>query len=209
MPLNISAPTSGDFVPYIKMDGKAGRWFTKNDGEPGDSEVRDLTAIFDLENIKLGWLLFAEGMAPEAVWDNGKAEPQPSQKHKRGFSVNLFSPQNIGGLREFRANSGVAINAIKELYEQQFENAPERKQGLVPVVRCVSMKPIKSKFGTNYEPALKIIKWVPRPQAMDGAQLASPSPQNNGAGAPWEEDVPLPLQGGRGGPAQQVSAEEF
>lgn len=164
MPLNIE-PRSGEFVPYCKFDAKAGRWFTKTDA--GDeAEVRDMTAIFDLPNIKLGWLLFTEAGAPEAVWDNGTVAQQPSPKHRRGFSVNLFSPQKLGGLRELRSNSNAAITAIKELYEGQYEGAPEAKKGLLPVVVCESVIPIKSKFGTNYQPVLKIQKWVPRPAAM-------------------------------------------
>jgi hypothetical protein len=191
MPLNIAPRSSEDFVPYIKFDAKAGRWFTKNEGESGDTEVKDMTAIFDLYNIKLGWLLFTEGGAPEALWDNGKIEPPPTPKHKRGFCLNLFSPQKIGGLREFRSNANAAITAIKELYEQQFETAPECKRGLMPLVTCENVRPVKSKFGTNYEPIFKIVKWVPRPQAMPGAQIGNGHDTATGTAAE-EETVPPP-----------------
>jgi hypothetical protein len=199
MPLNIEPRTGEDFVPYVKFDAKAGRWFSKQDGG-GEEEVRDMTAIFDLANIKLGWLYFNEGAAPDAVWDNGKAAAQPSPQHKRGFSVNLFSPQKIGGLRELRSNSNAAINAIKGLYEQQYENAPEAARGLLPVVTCESVRPVKSKFGTNYEPILKITKWVPRPEAMtaNGKETVSTI----------EETVPPPKSATARTP-EPASAEEF
>lgn len=68
-------------------------------------------------------------------------------------------------MREFGSNSNGAIIAIKELHEA-FEAAPESARGLVPVVKCESVVPVKSKFGTNYQPELKITKWVPRPEAL-------------------------------------------
>lgn len=180
MPLGIEPRSSEDFIPYVKYDAKAGRWFTKIVDGGEVAEVRDMTAIFDLENIKLGWLLFNEGAAPEANWDNGSVAPAPSPKHRRGFSVNLFSPQKLGGLREMRSNANASITAIKLLYEEQFENAPERAKGLVPVVTCESVIPIKAAKGTNYQPVLKIAKWVPRPEALPAGVASEVPPPVNG-----------------------------
>jgi hypothetical protein len=89
--------------------------------------------------------------------------------------VNVFSPKEIGGLREFSSSSNAAITAIKELYEEQYETAPEAKKGLVPVVTCEKVFPVKSRQGTNYQPVLKISKWVPRPQALPAAVAAEPA----------------------------------
>jgi hypothetical protein len=199
MPLALE-PRTGEFTPYLKFNGKAGRWYTKN--ENGDEiEVQNMTAIFDLAQIKTGWLLFTEGMAPETTWDNGSIPPQPSPKHKRGFSVNVFSPKELGGLREFSATSNSAIIAIKELYEK-YENSPEAKNGLVPVVKCENVLPVKSKFGTNYQPILTITKWVPRPEAL-------PASVSNGHRAP--NDVPPPIHDAERAtkPATETNSEEF
>lgn len=180
MPLALE-PRTGEFTPYLKFNGKAGRWYTKN--ETGDEiEVQNMTAIFDLAQIKTGWILFTEGMAPETTWDNGAIPPQPSPKHKRGFSVNVFSPKELGGVREFSATSNSAIIAIKELHAQ-FEAAPEAGKGLVPVVKCEGVTPVKSKFGTNYQPILTITKWVPRPETLP----------SNGNSAGHSETVPPPV----------------
>lgn len=163
MPLNLE-PRTGEFTPYLKFNGKAGRWYTKTDA--GDEiEVSNMTAIFDLAQIKTGWILYTEGAAPDAVYDNGSVAPQPSPKHKRGFAVIAFSPKELGGVREFGSTSNGAIIAIKELHEA-FEASPEAAQGLVPVVKCENIIPVKSKFGTNYQPEFKITKWVPRPEAL-------------------------------------------
>src|SRR4029077_10768343 len=149
MPLNLEVRTGADFVPYCKFNAKAGRWYTKT--EEGEAEVHDMTAIFDLANIKVGWVMFAEGQAPDHAWDNGQIAAQPTPQHKRGFSLNLFSPQKLGGLRELFSSSNTLIAAIKQLHAE-WEAAPEHAKGLVPVVKCSGVIPQKTKFGTNYLP---------------------------------------------------------
>ena len=65
MPLNIE-PRSGDFSPWLKFNGKAGRWYNRSDsGE--EVEVTDLVAIFDLATVKTGWIHYAEGEPPQTV----------------------------------------------------------------------------------------------------------------------------------------------
>lgn len=189
MPLNLE-PRNGDFTPYIKFNSKAGRWYTKN--ENGDEiEVTDMTAIFDLSNIRTGWILFNEGAAPESVWDNGAMAQQPGPKYKRGFAVDVFSPKQIGGLKEFSSNSNSSIVAIKALYDA-YENSQEAAKGLVPVVTCERVEPIKSKFGTNFQPSLKIVRWVPRPEGLT-AKNTQPAPAKSNvpppkSAAPWDEN---------------------
>jgi hypothetical protein len=163
----IGRRAAGDFDPWIKFNGKSGRWYNKTD-DGQEVEVQNLTAIFDLAQTKTGWLLFQEGQAPDALYDseNGVFVAQPSPSHKRGVSVRVYSQQQLGGVRELSANSDVVCNAMQALYNDQFEPAPEAGEGLVPVVRCESVIPVKSKHGTNYQPVLKITKWVPRPDAL-------------------------------------------
>jgi hypothetical protein len=183
MPLNLEPRSSADFTPYLKFNGKAGRWYVRSDtGE--DREVTQLTAIFDLANIKTGWILFSEGAAPDTLWDNGAIPPAPSPQHKRGFAVNVFSPQLLGGVREFSSSSNGAIVAIKELYDL-YEQTYDPDKALVPVVTCESVQAVKSKFGTNYQPVFKITKWVPRPHDLPNA-----APSGKGAGD--GDDIPLP-----------------
>jgi hypothetical protein len=199
MSLNVEPRIGGDFIPYLKFNAKAGRWYSKTE-DGGEQEVVNLTAIFDLAQIKTGWILFTEGQAPSSVWDNGATAPQPTPQHRRGFSVNVFSPKEIGGLREFSSSSNAAIIAIKEMYEEQYESAPEAKKGMVPVVTCEKVFPVKSRQGTNYQPVLKITKWVPRPQAMPATIAAEP-------------EVPPPVNSAKPAaaapPTETESAEEF
>lgn len=188
MPLNLTPRTNSDFISYLKYNSKAGRWYVRNDiGE--EIEVKDLTAIFDLENIKTGWVLFAEGTAPDTLWDPDKrhAAQQPSPAHRRGFAVNVYSTQKLGGLREYSSNSNASIISITDLYTE-FEKAPERAQGLVPVVHCESVEPIRSKFGTNFQPVLKIVKWALRP-----SELPTPGKANGAAETQPRSPVPPPV----------------
>jgi hypothetical protein len=208
MPLNLEARSSEDFIAYLKFNGKAGRWYTRADtGE--DREILQLTAIFDLANIKTGWILFAEGQAPDISWDsNGKIPEPPSPKHKRGFAVNVFSPKLIGGLREFSSTSNGAIIAIKQLYDT-YEKQYDSAKRLVPVVTCESVEAVKSKYGTNYQPVFKITKWVPRPQDMPTPSALAGTVTNGAAGARAgfdaddDEDIPLPP------PSSARPAEEY
>jgi hypothetical protein len=169
----------------LKFNAKSGRWYTRN-GDGEDVEVKNPTALYDLANIKTGWIAFAEGMPPDRVWDsNGSTPPRPSEKHKRGFAVNVLSPKNISGLRELSSTSNGMCCAIKKLYNE-YENAPEAKQGKVPVVQCASITPVKSKFGTNYETDLRIINWVDRPAALPNSE---PAKTPNKAPAAFDLDL--------------------
>jgi hypothetical protein len=197
VPPNLDPKTGGDFTPYLKFNGKAGRWYTRNDiGE--EVEVTQLTGIFDLALIKTGWIYFAEGEPPVTEWDsNGAAAAKPlnTPKAKRGFAVNVFAPK-LGGLREFSATSNGAVIAMRDLYDTQFETAPERFEGKVPVVTCESVLPVKSKFGTNYEPVLKIIKWVDRPEGLPQPLAPQPPPpaarpQAKPVDADLDDDIPF------------------
>ena len=187
MPLNLE-PRSAEFIPYVKFNAKAGRWYSKT--ETGDEfEVANMTAIFDLESIRVGWLHFQEGLAPDATWDSGPtAAAAPTPQHKRGFSLNVYSKKELGGVRELSSTSNITIVAIKELYEK-FENAPERKKGMVPVVRCENVLPIKSKFGTNYQPVLSLLRWVARPAELP-AHLAGNGIASDGAAKPVAQQAP-------------------
>jgi hypothetical protein len=189
MALNLQVK-SDDFVPFIKCNAKTGDWYSKDDAG-NQFQVREMTAVVDLANIKVGWVRFEQNAAPHAVWDaNGYEAPQPSPQHKRGFSVRVYSPKNLGGVRELMSNSSAVNAAIIELYSV-YENAPESREGLVPVVRCEGFLPIKSRHGQNFRPVLRIVDWVQRPAALNGA-ASSPPVQPQPAPtpiAPWAAPV--------------------
>lgn len=215
MPFNLEPSVkTADFIPYAKYNAKSGRWYTKTDA--GDEfEISNLNAVFDLENIRSGWFHYAEGQAPDIVWDVGtNILAPPSTDHKRGFAVHIYGKE-LQGVREFSSTANVVIDAMTQLYNA-FLVAPERAQGMVPVVTCSNIQPLKSKYGTNYAPTLTITRWVARPAILPGAPgnpIADtpPFPAANGTGraqtrSPLVEEVPPPVVPIR--PAPQAATEE-
>lgn len=184
MGLGLPAGGTGDFILYAKYNAKAGRWASKYEGE-GDKEVANMTAIFDLENIKTGQIKFAAGQAPEQSFDSSVGAndaTQPDDGFKRGFLVHIFSEKNIGGLREFSSNAGVCNEAMNSLYDA-YEKGKGDNPGKLPVVKCAKVEAIEGKHGTNYQPVLEIIQWADRPEEMvgDSGSSSVPPPQASAA----------------------------
>jgi hypothetical protein len=174
MGLNITTQ-SGSFDPWVKFNGKSGRWYIKGaDGE--EVEVNPTSFVADFEGIKTGWLWFAAGLAPDRVWDKSikEAAPKPSENHKRGFSLRLFSQNTFGGVVDLSSSSMHICNAINELYEA-YEAGLAANPGMVPVVKYNGTSAMKDKHGTNYKPNFSIEKWVARPAAFESD--AAPAPQ--------------------------------
>lgn len=158
---------SGDFIPYIKYDARAGRWHTKMDGDELE-EVGNMTAIFDMDSLKTGWFEYFEGQAPEKTFDPSLSEaaPKPGEKAKRGFLLNIYSEKNIGGLREFSSTAACVIESMNTLYDE-WQAGKDANTGKMPVVKCKGVTSIKTAKSTNYAPALEIVSWADRPDAFD------------------------------------------
>lgn len=165
MALNIVS--SGEYKPFCKYNAKAGRWYFRKDEQ--ETELASPTFIVDFDNIKTGWFLFLEGQAPNIVYDPSISNQaaRPSEVHKRGFEVNLFSPNLFGGVATLSGASMHLNNAINDVYVA-YEAGKAANAGMVPVVSCTGTTPMKDKMGTNYRPILSIVKWVPRPAELDG-----------------------------------------
>ena len=165
MPLNLSV-SDGEFVPYIKYNAKAGRWYVKSpDG--AEIEVVNPGLAFDMTNIKTGWIMFTEGMGPVSVWDKSATEmaARPEGKYKRGFNVLVCgnSVPGIGplGLREFSSTAGAVTKCMIDMYrayEEQVGGHPNQ----VPFYQCTGVTAISGMHGTNYEPHFELKGWVDR-----------------------------------------------
>lgn len=165
--------TGGDFDIYLKYNAKAGRWYTKDDKpEAQEYEVANMTAIFDIENIRTGWFLFAAGVAPDKQFDPSLSEaaPKPGEGFKRGFELRVYSDKNLGGVREFSSTAGAVIDAMNAVHDQWIAGK-DANAGKLPVVQCTGVVPITGKHGTNYSPTLQIVAWADRP-----AELGAPAP---------------------------------
>lgn len=176
MALGLNTSTSGaDFIPHIRYDARAGRLFRADRAQGSDGRwettMVDITSpppqfIMDLAAIEIGWLSYAGGAPDLRMVPFGTAlPPAPSKDHKQGFRVRVYAPKLLGGLREFASSAKVVIAAMDALHSAH-EAAPERGQGLVPVVSFVGTSPVTTKSpagsSTNYAPVFRIEKWVPR-----------------------------------------------
>lgn len=165
MALNIVS-SAQDFIPFVKYNAKADKWFKREDGE--DIEIARPTFVADLKNIQTGWYLYAEGQAPSIVLDPDLVTKaaKPSDKHKRGFEMTVFSQNSFGGVVKFGSASMHVCNAIAEVYNE-YEASAEAKAGKLPVIECSGSVAQKDKFGTNYKPTFKILKYIDRPAELD------------------------------------------
>lgn len=174
--LNISNGGDGDFVPWVKYNAKAGRWYVK--GDSGDVEVQNPVFVAEFDNIKTGWFYFSAGVAPERVLDPSLTEmapkPDDGKNWKRGFAMNVFSQNHFGGVVELSSTSNSLCAPINELYAA-YETAPEAKEGKLPVLAFVRADAVTGKHGTNYTPVFEVQKWVPKPSEFAAGE-SSPEP---------------------------------
>jgi hypothetical protein len=89
----------------------------------------------------------------------------------------LFFPETGIGLRELTTNNGGVCAAIDKIYSE-FESAPERAQGLVPLVEVTDIVSSETNFGVVFDPVLTIMGWQPRPHELTPpAVVAKPVPR--------------------------------
>lgn len=195
MGLGLPKSSGGDFKPVCKFDARAGRMHKIDKTEQGKVETEisnGFKAAFDLANIEVGWVRWAEGGAPE--WNTvkvGQPRPgKPSNDHKPVFRCDIKLATALGGdVREFASSAGCVIDAMDQLHDA-FSKAPEAAAGKLPVVALTGVTMVKSgqgqKTSTNYAPTFVIAGWIDRP-----AELMPKTANGNGvAPAP---NVPAPV----------------
>ena len=156
--LNLSSSSgSGN---YIRFSPQANAW-TNSNGE----EITLKKVVFDIDNIKTGWLLLGVGVR-DWVQDEsvGKKGPQPSPEHRRGFDITLYNKEI--GAAAFSSN-GVGNNiSLEQMYKAC---AAERaaNPGKLPVVEYKGSKAEKIGKGTTRIPQFVLTGWVARPAGLD------------------------------------------
>ena len=156
--LNLSS--GGGSGNYIRFSPQANAW-TNNNNE----EIQLKKVVFDIDNIKTGWLLLGVGVR-DWVQDEsvGKKGPQPSPEHKRGFQVVLYNKEI--GAAEWSSN-GVGPNmGLEQMYKAC---AAERTSnpGKLPVLEYGHSKAEKIGKGTTRIPIFVLKGWVARPAGLD------------------------------------------
>ena len=193
---------SGDIVPVVKYDGRAGR-LSRVDRADGMNTPVDITrsfrAILDLQNVEVGWMQFQAGAAPEftlvKLGDPMPARPTPD--HKQGVRVMMLLDKGCGrdgalDLRELATAARVGVSGLDALHDA-YMAAAESKAGKLPVVELKDTVAVTSGSGaqksTNYQPVFAIIGWADRP-----ANLVHVPTAQSGARAPTPiSAAPAPL----------------
>lgn len=222
MALGLSTGTSGaEFIPHIRYDARAGRLFRADRAQGSDGRWQTTMVdisnpppqfLMDLAQIEIGWLSYTGGTPDLQMVPFGAAlPPPPSKEHRQGFRVRVFAPKLLGGLREFASSAKVVISAMDALHSA-YEAAPERSQGLVPVVSLAGTTPVTSKTpqgsSTNYAPVFRIEKWVARPAdlPLDAATAATPAPEAAPSAPPRHVPPPAPVAPPAAAPAAQPAS---
>lgn len=212
MALGLATESSGSFVPFVKFDARAGRWFRKGDKEKGETSDVDVTngfaAVMDFANIEVGWMLMAAGQAPAYVMQPVSAglPAKPEGDFKQGFRMKvMLSNQLGGGVHEF-ASSSKAVIAKIDAAHTIYSTAPEAKAGKLPIFSMSGTEVVESTSpkGTtrNYAPAFKLEGWVDRPAGLAGSGApAAPAPVISGPAATGSTMVPPPVAAAPAAPA--------
>lgn len=184
--LNLSS--GGGSGNYIRFSPQANMW-TNNNNE----EIQLKKVVFDIDNIKTGWLLLGVGVR-DWVQDEsvGKKGPQPSPEHRRGFDITLYNKE-IGSAAW--SSNGVGNNiSLEQMYKAC---AAERaaNPGKLPVLQYAHSKAEKIGKGTTRIPIFLLTGWVARPAGLD-------------AEAEEAEYVPEPVQPVRKAPVKAAVVED-
>lgn len=167
---------SGDFVPRIKWNAKAGRAYRIDRIQDAmgnwSNEDVDITDAFsfvpDFANLQRGFwnkVSFAEKLAlmsepiperPSDVDSDGKSLWAPQVKLHL-----VLSRACGGGLRSWSISANSVMAALEKVYQEW--QADARSKELYPILTKSGVKAEKSKQGTNFVPTFTITKWVPRP----------------------------------------------
>jgi len=102
----------GDFLPIVKYDARAGRMF-RVDKVDGISTPVDITkkfkAVFDFENVEVGYINFATGSAPDFVMVPLGARGTDSETAPQRRSQGAVEARHLVDLRVDKRPDGTQI----------------------------------------------------------------------------------------------------
>jgi len=195
---NLETKSSGDILPIVKWDAKAGDFIKQDRYQAGDGTwQKDEAEIglpvqvgMDLENIEIGWLSFAAGAPDFQMVKAGEPLPaRPSEDHKQAFRVRIGS--NDLGLREFSHSAKTVLRQMDALHNE-YEAQAAANPGKVPVVTVHAAETIKINSPQGElrfkVPQWSITEWIDRPAMMDGPA----APQEPAAAQAAPQAMPQP-----------------
>ena len=148
--------TGGDGGSYIRYNASTGTW--QVDGEA----IQMGQFLLDPNSLRTGWGKIVAGMGPDWSWDErpGVKGPQPSDEHKRGFSLQLYSKSF--GQREWSTNSAGSNKGLTAIWGEVSDQAAANP-GKVPVLKFLGATPTSIGKGMTQVPNFKLEKWIDPP----------------------------------------------
>lgn len=174
--------TTGDFLPIVKFDARAGKMFKVDKRMDGGSDVSEIPSgtkfAMDWGSFEAGYIMFGpQGPVRMMVpyYEGVSLPPQPQDKDtegklifRPGFYVKIAG-NALDGVREWAGNAAVLLNALEDLY-QVYLHAPEAAAGQIPIICIASTVAVKSGSGarssTNYGPVFRVEGWTARPPIL-------------------------------------------
>ena len=160
--------TGGDGGQYIRYNASTGTW--QVDGEA----VQMGQFVVDHNSLRTGWGKIVAGMGPDWQWDAqpGVKSAQPSDEHKRGFSLQIYAKSF--GQREWSTNSAGSNRGLTAVWGKIAEQAAANP-GKVPVLKFTGATPTSVGKGMTQVPNLVLEKWIDPPAdfGIQGRAVAS------------------------------------
>lgn len=192
--LNLSS--GGGNANFLRFSPQANAW-TNSEGV----EVELKKVVFDIDNVKTGWLLLGAGVRdwqPDVAL--GRKGAQPTPEHKRGFEVTFYNKEI--GTASWSSN-GVGPNMGLETLYTTCAAQREANAGKLPVVEYKGSRMEKIGKGTTRIPQFAVVQWIDRPAGMDAPSEAEE--YEAAAPAPAPVAAPAPARA----PARAVAEDEM
>jgi len=187
--------SSGDFMPILQYDAKAGRLFRRDSVQTingWEKEKVDITntfkAIAALDALEIGWMDFASGGQPSFVMVPFPGYPLPEcpgPNFMQGLRVTLKLAKGCGGdVRQMAGTSNSFRASMEKLYPE-YQAGMAANPGKLPVIIMPETVPVTTGSGvrqsTNYQPVWQIVGWADRQDLPPPNAMVAPTPHLQGA----------------------------
>jgi hypothetical protein len=182
---NTESKSSGDIIPIVKYDAKAGDFIAQDRVQSAsgewEKEERELPLpckfAADMAEMEVGWLSFQSGAPDFRMVKVGEAMPaKPEGDFKNAFRMRIASKEL--GLREFSHSAKTVLRAMDTLHNQ-YEAEKGNNAGKIPVVEITGTETIKINSPQGElrfkVPQWHVSGWVEKPE-MFTKTASAPEP---------------------------------
>jgi len=196
--LMLDEKKSGNFLPVIKFDAKAGDFIIVNrepmsDGSWEKTELELPTPfkfIADFDNLEVGWASFKPGAVDFTMAKIGEKMPaRPTPDHKQGIRLKIFLKEH--GVREFAHTSKNVLRAFDVLHDEYASGAASNA-GKVAIVEVTGTETVKMQTKEQGELRFKVPKWRISGWTNPPAEFAAAAPAEPERPAPKAMPAPKP-----------------